>query len=161
MSIPISQLIPVSLSLGVHKFALYICVSISVLQITFSRFHIYMLIYDICFFLSDLFYSAWQDKEDVVHIKKNKMESFVETWMDVCLFYTVLLLIWSSLYIPDIQSGQMLFKYFITFLACVFTLLVMSFDIQGFYKSSFLFCFVLGTCVFCVISKKSLPNTKS
>ena len=41
MSIPISQFIPLSLSLGVHKFALYICL-ISVLQITFSRFHIYM-----------------------------------------------------------------------------------------------------------------------
>ena len=96
----------------------------------------------------------------MVHIKKNKTESFVETWMDVCPFYAVLLLIWSSLYIPDIRSGQMLFKYFITFLACVFTLLVVSFDIQGFYKYSF-FLFVLGTCVFCVISKKSLPNTKS
>ena len=137
------------------------CVSTSVLQITFSRYHIYMLIYDMCFFLSDLFYSVWQAKEDVVHTKRNKTESFLETWMDlfpslrcfvaVCLEFFV----YSGYYF----LRQMLFKYVITFLACVFTLLVVSFDIQDFYKSSF-FCLFL-VHVFFVISKKSLTNTKS
>ena len=43
--------------LGVHTFVLYICVSISALQTGslyhFSRFHIYALIYNICFSLSN------------------------------------------------------------------------------------------------------------
>ena len=68
MSIPISQFItpqppPLPLfPLGVHTFVLYICVSISALQtsssVPFSRFHIYALIYDICFSLSDLLHSV-------------------------------------------------------------------------------------------------------
>ena len=41
--------------LGVHRFVLYICVSISACKLVhlyyFSRFHIYALIYDICFSL--------------------------------------------------------------------------------------------------------------
>ena len=41
---------------GIHTFVLYVCVSISALQVRylyhFSRFHIYVIIYDICF--SDL-----------------------------------------------------------------------------------------------------------
>ena len=62
MSIPISHFItppppPLPLSsLGVHTFVLYICVSISVLQTIFlyhfSRFHIYVLIYNIFLFLT-------------------------------------------------------------------------------------------------------------
>ena len=48
--------------LGVHTFVLYICVSISALQtgssVPFSRFHIYALIYAICFSLSDLLHSV-------------------------------------------------------------------------------------------------------
>ena len=43
---------------------LYVCVSIPALQIgssvPFSRFHIYVLIYDICFSLSDLLHSIEQ-----------------------------------------------------------------------------------------------------
>ena len=69
MSIPISQFItpppppPPRLSpLRVHTFVLYICVSISSLQtgssVPFFRFHIYALIYDICFSLSDLLHSV-------------------------------------------------------------------------------------------------------
>ena len=48
--------------LGVHKFVLYFCVSISAPQtgssVPFSGFHIYALIYDICFSLSDLLHSV-------------------------------------------------------------------------------------------------------
>ena len=68
ISIPIAQFIPPPsppppLSpLGVHTFVLYICVSISALQtgssVPFSRFHIYVLKYDICFSLSDLLHSV-------------------------------------------------------------------------------------------------------
>ena len=45
--------------LGIHTFVLYVCVSISALQISssvpFFRFHIYALIYDICFSLLTYF----------------------------------------------------------------------------------------------------------
>ena len=48
---------PLSL-LGIHTFVIYVCVSISALKISlpilFSRLHIYVLIYNICFSLSDL-----------------------------------------------------------------------------------------------------------
>ena len=44
--------------LGVHTFVLYVCVSLYALEIGslyhFSRFHIYVLIYDTWFCLSDL-----------------------------------------------------------------------------------------------------------
>ena len=70
MSIPISQFIPPSSpptsppTFGVHTFVVYICVSISALQtgspVPFSRFHIYALIYNICFSLSDLLHSVRQ-----------------------------------------------------------------------------------------------------
>ena len=65
MSIPIFQFILPSLPPpGVHTFILWISVSISALQICpsvpFSRFHIYALIYDICFSLSDLLHSVGQ-----------------------------------------------------------------------------------------------------
>ena len=70
MSIPITQFItpppppppPAAFPLGVHTFVLYISVSISALQTTylyhFSRLHIYALIYDICFSVSDLLHSV-------------------------------------------------------------------------------------------------------
>ena len=57
ISTPVSQFIPPTLFfLLVYMFVLYVCVSTSVLQIlsiTFSRFHIHALIYDICFSVSD------------------------------------------------------------------------------------------------------------
>ena len=57
------SLLPLS-SLGVYTFVLYICVSISALQISssvsFYRCHIYMLLDSICFSLSGLLYSVWQ-----------------------------------------------------------------------------------------------------
>ena len=59
MSISTSQFLPPGpFPLGVCIFVLHICVSTSALQIgscvPFFRFHIHKLIYDICFFLSDL-----------------------------------------------------------------------------------------------------------
>ena len=64
MSIPISQFIPPPFLLGVHTFALYICVSLSALQIrssisTFFRFYIYMFNM-ICFSPCDLLHSECQ-----------------------------------------------------------------------------------------------------
>ena len=54
MLVPISQLFPPFPHLGVHMFVLYISVSISALVhlYHFSRFHKYVLIYDICFSLT-------------------------------------------------------------------------------------------------------------
>ena len=88
MSIPISQFItpqppptlPLSL-LGVHIFVLYICVSISALQtsssVPFSRFHIYALIYDICFSLSDLLHSVWQSLDASTSLQMTQFRSFL------------------------------------------------------------------------------------
>ena len=62
MLIPISQSIPFPFLLGIHMFVLYISVSIFALQISssipYSRFHIYALIYNICFSLSCLLHSV-------------------------------------------------------------------------------------------------------
>ena len=51
--------------LGIHTFVFYTCIYISALWIRwpvpiFFRFHIYALIYNICFSLSDLLHSVWQ-----------------------------------------------------------------------------------------------------
>ena len=69
MSIPISQLIPppppyhfpplVSIHLFSTSVSLFLpCKLVHLYH--FSRFHIYALIYDICFSLSDLLHSVWQ-----------------------------------------------------------------------------------------------------
>ena len=62
MLIPTSQSIPFPFPLGIHMFVLYISVSIFALQISssipYSRFHIYALIYNICFSLSCLLHSV-------------------------------------------------------------------------------------------------------
>ena len=63
MSVVLSQFIPPSPPhLCVQMSILYVCVSIHVLQLVslvqFSRFYIYVLIYDICFSLSDLLHSV-------------------------------------------------------------------------------------------------------
>ena len=59
--------------LGIHTFVLYVCVSVSALQIwssiPFSRFHMYGLIYDICFSLSDWLHSIWQSRS--FHVSTN------------------------------------------------------------------------------------------
>ena len=47
----------------VHKSVLSVCVSIAAVQIGYqyniSRFHVYVLVYDICFSLSDLLHSVY------------------------------------------------------------------------------------------------------
>ena len=51
---------PLLAPLGVHKFVLQICVSISVLQKISSIFPTYALTYSICFPLCDILNSEWQ-----------------------------------------------------------------------------------------------------
>ena len=79
VSIPISQfLLACPFPLGVHRFVLYINVSISVLQVRsiyFSRFHIYIyiyaLIYEICFSLFDFtLYDSSMSKRNKQHYQK-------------------------------------------------------------------------------------------
>ena len=73
--------------LGVHTFVLFVCVSVSALQmgssVHFSRFHIYVLIHDICFSLSGLYYSVWQSLGpwlikshvgDIIHWKRSHIQ---------------------------------------------------------------------------------------
>ena len=87
MSIPVAQFItpppppPAASPLGVHTFVLYICVSISSLQtgssLPFSRFHIYVLIYDACCSLSDLFHSVWQSLDASTSLQITQFRSFL------------------------------------------------------------------------------------
>ena len=65
MSVSISQSIPPSLPTwcslicSLHL-CLYFCFANKIIYTIFSIFHIYVLIYDICFSLSDLLHSIWQ-----------------------------------------------------------------------------------------------------
>ena len=43
----------------------------------FSRFHIYVLIYDICFSLSDLFHSVWQSLDPSTSLQITQFRSFL------------------------------------------------------------------------------------
>ena len=43
----------------------------------FSRFHIYVLIYDICFSLSDLRHSAWQSLDSSTSLQMTQFRSFL------------------------------------------------------------------------------------
>ena len=42
----------------------------------FSRYHIYALIYDICFSLSDLFHSVWQSLDPSTSLQMTQLHSF-------------------------------------------------------------------------------------
>ena len=88
MSIPISQFITPPPPTRRHcfpplvsTFVLYICVSISALQtgssVPFSRFHISVLIYDICFSLSDLLQSVWQSLDSSMSLQMTQFRSFL------------------------------------------------------------------------------------
>ena len=85
MSIPVSQFIPplaptLLSPLGVHTFVLYICVSISALQTGSSIpfFEIaHVLIYDICFSLSDLIHSVWQSLDSSTSQQITQFRSFL------------------------------------------------------------------------------------
>ena len=86
MSIPISQFIPPPLSpLGVHT-----NVSTSVSQFLpckpvhlyhFSTFHIYALIYGICFSLSDLLHSVWWSLDSSTSLQMTQFRSFL--WLSI------------------------------------------------------------------------------
>ena len=87
MSIPISQFIPpippppLLSPLGVHTFVLYLCVSVSAYKLVhlyhYSRFHIYTLIYDLCFSLSDLLHSVWQSLGPSASLQMTQFCSFL------------------------------------------------------------------------------------
>ena len=59
----------------------YICISFLTLEIghqyPFSRLHIYMLIYNICFSLSDLLHSVWQTLGPLITLQKIEFYSFL------------------------------------------------------------------------------------
>ena len=63
------------------RFFLYFCVSISALQagssVPLSRFHIYALIYNICFSLSDLLHSVWQSLDASTSLQMTQFRSFL------------------------------------------------------------------------------------
>ena len=86
----------------VSMFFLYFCVSISALQtgssVSFSRFHIYALIYDICFSLSDLLHSVWQSVDPSTSQQMTQFHSFL--WLSNIPLYmctTSSLSIWLSM----------------------------------------------------------------
>ena len=88
MSIPISQFIPppphpsrripplVSIHLFSTSVSLFLpCKLVHLYQ--FSRFHIYALIYDICFSLSDLLHSVWQSLGPSTSLQMSQFRSFL------------------------------------------------------------------------------------
>ena len=63
-------------------FVLYLCFSIPVLSIRaptpiFFRFHIYKLIQNICFSLSDLLHSVWQSLGPSIFLQRTQFHSFL------------------------------------------------------------------------------------
>ena len=88
MSIPISQFIPPPPHPHFPTFMSICLFSTSALQTSFlpckpvhlyhfSRFHIYALIYNICFSLSDLFHSLWQSLGPSTSLQMTQFRSFV------------------------------------------------------------------------------------
>ena len=79
MSIPICQLIPLPFPFGVHMFVIYICVSISALQIGSSVpfFQIPHISINIYFFLSDLLHSISQSLGPSMSLQKTQFWSFL------------------------------------------------------------------------------------
>ena len=86
-----------SLPRCVHKSVLYICVSIPSLQIGssvpfFSRFHIYVLIHNICFSLSDLLHSVQQTLYSSTLLQMTQSCSFYGWVIFHCIYVSQLLL---------------------------------------------------------------------
>ena len=81
MSIPISQFIPpfpplVSIRLFSISVSLFLpCKLVHLYH--FSRFHIYVLIYNICFSLSDLLHSVWQSLDPYTSLQMTQFRSFL------------------------------------------------------------------------------------
>ena len=95
ISIPISQFIPPHLPPW-YPYVCSLCLCLyfffvnKIVYTIFFRFHIYVLIiYDICFSLSDFLHSVWQSLGSIYTmefysaIKRNEIGSFVEMWMDL------------------------------------------------------------------------------
>ena len=103
MSIPISQFItpppppppPPLSALGVHTFVIYICVLFLPCKLIhlyhFSRFHIYVLIYNICFSLSDVCHSVWQSLDPPTSLQMTQFHSFYGWVIFHCIYVPHLL----------------------------------------------------------------------
>ena len=90
MSIPISQFIlPPLLNPPTPRFPPLVSICLSSTSVSlflpckpvhlyhFSRFHIYVLIYDICFSLSDLLHSVWQSLSPSTSLQMTQFHSFL------------------------------------------------------------------------------------
>ena len=93
-SIPISRLIPpppphgfphlVSIRLFSTSVSLFLpCKPVHLYHL--SRFHIYALIYNICFSLSDLLHSVWQSLDPSTSLQMTQFHSFL--WLSNIPFY--------------------------------------------------------------------------
>ena len=95
MSIPISQFIPPPPSpLGIHMFLFYFCTVNKIVYTNFFRFHIYVLIYGICFCLSGLLHSVWESLDASTSLQMTQFHSFLWLSSIPCVYIT------SSLSIP-------------------------------------------------------------
>ena len=87
MSIPISQFIPTPPPspcfpplVSIHLFSTSVTLLLPCKPVHlyhFSRFHIYALIYDICFSLSDLLHSVWQSLGPSTSLQMTQFHSFL------------------------------------------------------------------------------------
>ena len=84
MSVPISQFLLLPFPLSIHAYVPYIGVSISALQIRstvpFSRFYIHLLIYNICYPLSDWLQSVWQSSSIHISAKDTVWFLYMAEW---------------------------------------------------------------------------------
>ena len=79
---PISQFIPTPLSplVSIHLFSTSVSLFLPCKPVHlyhFSRFHIYALIYDTCFSLSDLLHSVWQSLGPSTSLQVTQVRSFL------------------------------------------------------------------------------------
>ena len=98
--------------LGVHTFVLYICVSIPALQTGSSVpfFHIYVLIYDVCFSLSDLLHSVWHSLDPSTSLQMTQFRSFL--WLSNIPSYVYMYLIYHTvLFIYTYNKAGNLLKW--------------------------------------------------
>ena len=94
MSIPVSQFIPPPPPchfpplVSIHLFSTFVSLFLPcklVYLYHFSRFHMYVLIYDICFSLSDLLHSVWQSLDPSTSLQMTQFHSFL--WLSNIAFY--------------------------------------------------------------------------
>ena len=94
MSIPVSQFIPPPPShhfpplVSIHLFSTFVSLFLPCKLVHlyhFSRFHMYALIWDICFSLSDLLHSVWQSLDLSTSLQMTQFHSFL--WLSNIPFY--------------------------------------------------------------------------